>query len=165
MVPSRLPGVHPTWLIPPPCSSSLSFHDGGSQTLLRTKVSVQISRGIESLFGTRDENIRLLETGLRVRTQLLEDSLEIEGEEADVARAESILNDYVSLVREGHSFGNGDLNSFLRVVTEDPDVTLRDLVEEVGAEHPRGPRPVAPPARVRRTSRWPWPSRRCWRNA
>ena len=28
------------------------------------KLSVQISRGIESLFGTRDENIRILETGL-----------------------------------------------------------------------------------------------------
>jgi len=143
MVPSRLPGVNPTWLIPPPCSPSLSFHDGGSQTLLRTKVSVQISRGIESLFGTRDENIRLLETGLRIRTQLLEDSLEIEGEEADVARADSILNDYVSLVREGHSFGNGDLNSYLRVVTEDPDVTLRDLVLS-GRQRNFGKKSVAP---------------------
>ncbi len=44
------------------------------------KTSVKISRGIESLFGTRDENIRLLETGLNVKTQLLDDSLEIEGE-------------------------------------------------------------------------------------
>ncbi|HSB17318.1 MAG TPA: hypothetical protein VLE22_22900, partial [Bryobacteraceae bacterium] len=92
------------------------------------KVSVEISRGIESLFGTHDENIRLLETGLNVSTQLLEDCLEIEGEEANVARAERILEDYVSLVREGHTFANGDLNSYLRVVTEDPGVRLRDLV-------------------------------------
>ena len=33
------------------------------------KATVQVSRGIESLFGTRDENIRLLETGLNIRTQ------------------------------------------------------------------------------------------------
>ena len=45
------------------------------------KASVQISRGIESLFGTRDENIRLIENGLNVRTRLLNDSLEIEGDE------------------------------------------------------------------------------------
>jgi len=92
------------------------------------KVSVQISRGIESLFGTRDENIRLLETTLNVSTRLLNDSLEIEGEPSNVARAESILEDYVCLVKEGHVFGNGDLNSYLRVVTEDPQVTLRNLV-------------------------------------
>src|ERR1700730_16455081 len=90
--------------------------------------SVQIARGIESLFGTRDENIRLLETGLNVSTHLIENSLEINGEPADVQRAERILQDYVSLVREGTVFSNGDLHNYLRVVTEDPDVTLRALV-------------------------------------
>jgi phosphate starvation-inducible PhoH-like protein len=93
------------------------------------KSSVQISRGIESLFGTRDENIRLIENGLNVRTRLLNDSLEIEGEDASVARAQAIIADYVTLVREGHVFNNGDLNSYLRVVTADASTTLRSLVE------------------------------------
>jgi phosphate starvation-inducible PhoH-like protein len=92
------------------------------------KVSVQISRGIESLFGTHDENIRLLEAGLNVRTSLLDDCLEIEGSETEVARAGGILEEYVALVKEGHSFTNGDLNSYLRVVTADPEVSLRGLV-------------------------------------
>src|SRR5713226_526202 len=92
------------------------------------KASVPIVRGIESLFGTRDENIRLLESGLNINTQLIDDSLEIEGEPANVARAENILEDYVALVREGHVFNNGDLNSYLRVCTEDPEVSLRALV-------------------------------------
>ena len=34
------------------------------------KFSIQIARGIESLFGTRDENIRLLESELRLATRL-----------------------------------------------------------------------------------------------
>lgn len=92
------------------------------------KVSVQINRGIEPLFGTRDENIRLLESSLNVSTQLLDDSLEIEGDEASVARAEMILEDYISLVKEGYVFTNGDLNSYLRVVTEDPEISFRNLV-------------------------------------
>src|SRR5271169_2894012 len=92
------------------------------------KLSVQITRGIESLFGTRDENIRVLEDGLHVTASLLNDSLEIEGAEPDVIRAASILEDYVSLVKEGQSFTNGDLNSYLRVVTADPEVSLRSLV-------------------------------------
>jgi len=92
------------------------------------KATVEISRGIESLFGTRDENIRLLEDNLGILTRLNDGCLEIEGAEAGVARAESILADYVSLVAEGHTFSNGDLNSYLRVVTLDPEVSLRRLV-------------------------------------
>lgn len=90
--------------------------------------SVQIARGIESLFGTRDENIRLLESSLHVSTRLVDNSVEISGEDRSVARAEHILQDYVSLVQEGVVFTNGDLHNYLRVVTEDPEVTLRALV-------------------------------------
>lgn len=107
------------------------------------KASVQITRGIESLFGTRDENIRLIESGLKVSTRLIEDSLEIEGEPADVGRAQDILQDYASLVREGHIFNNGDLNSYLRVVTADPEVSLRALVSS-GRQRNFGKKLLAP---------------------
>jgi phosphate starvation-inducible PhoH-like protein len=108
------------------------------------KSSVQISRGIESLFGTRDENIRLLESELALRTRLIDgDSLELEGEEAQVHRAERILEDYVSLVKEGHIFNNGDLNSYMRVVTSDPNVSLRRLVES-GKSRSFGKKVLAP---------------------
>lgn len=108
------------------------------------KSSIQISRGIESLFGTRDENIRLLESGLGLRTRLTDDAaLEIEGEEPQVRRAEQIIEDYVSLVEEGHVFNNGDLNSYLRVVTSDANVTLRRLVQS-GKSRSFGKRVLAP---------------------
>jgi len=107
------------------------------------KASVQISRGVESLFGTRDENIRLIETGLKVNTQLIDNLLEIEGEPEAVLRAETILQDYVSLVREGHVFNNGDLNSYLRVVTEDPEVGFRALVQS-GRQRNFGKKMLAP---------------------
>ena len=113
------------------------------------KSSVQISRGIESLFGTRDENIRLLEEGLSVRTRLLNDSLEIEGEEAGVARATVILGDYAALMREGHQFNNGDLNSFLRVVTTDSEASLRSLVES-GKQRNFGKKMIAPKTMTQR---------------
>ena len=105
--------------------------------------SVQISRGIESLFGTRDENIRLIESGFRINTHLVDSSLEIEGEPADVARAENVLEEYVALVREGHVFNNGDLNSYLRVVTEDPEVSRRALVQS-GRQRNFGKKLLAP---------------------
>ena len=60
-----------------------------------------------------------------------------------MARAESILEDYVALVKEGHAFSNGDLNSYFRVLTEDREVTLRDLVAS-GRQRNFGKKPVAP---------------------
>jgi phosphate starvation-inducible PhoH-like protein len=107
------------------------------------KASVRISRGVESLFGTRDENIRLLESGLSIHAQLVDDKLEIEGEPSNVARAENILGDYTALVQEGHAFNNGDLNSYLRVVTSDPEVSLRTLVES-GKQRNFGKKILAP---------------------
>src|SRR5262249_50961997 len=105
--------------------------------------SVQISQGIESLFGTRDENIRLIETGLGVSTNLLDSFIEIQGDEPNVSRAERILEDYVALVREGHVFTNGDLNSYFRVITEDSEVSLRALVSS-GRQRNFGKKALAP---------------------
>jgi phosphate starvation-inducible protein PhoH and related proteins len=107
------------------------------------KVTVPISRGIESLFGTRDENIRLLETGLNVKTRLLHDVIEVEGEDPGAARAAQILADYFALVDEGQVFNNGDLNSYLRVVTGDAQVSLRRLVAS-GRQRSFGKKMLAP---------------------
>ncbi len=107
------------------------------------KTTVLVSRGIENLFGTRDENLRLLETGLQVHTALNSDALEIEGEPEAVSRAEGIVQDYFALVREGAVFKNGDLNSLLRVVTADPEVTLRSLFNS-GRQRSFGKKTLAP---------------------
>ena len=74
---------------------------------------------------------------------MLNDSLEIEGDDAAVARAAGILDDYVALMQSGHVFNNGDLNSFLRVVTADPDASLRRLVES-GKQRSFGKKIITP---------------------
>jgi phosphate starvation-inducible PhoH-like protein len=107
------------------------------------KLSVPLCRGIESLYGTRDENIRLLEAALQVRTRLLSDSLEVEGDPPGVERCGQILSDYADLIREGHVFVNGDLNSLLRVVTGDDGVSLRALVAS-GRQRNFGKKVLAP---------------------
>src|SRR5579872_4357271 len=107
------------------------------------KLSVQISRGIEALFGTRDENIRIVETGVNVSIRLMNEALDIEGEEPNVIRAASILEDYFALVKEGQSFAPNELNSYLRVVAEDPEVTLRSLVHS-GRQRNFGKKVLAP---------------------
>jgi phosphate starvation-inducible PhoH-like protein len=93
------------------------------------KRSIEISPNIATLFGTRDENLRVLEDGLNVAIDLHADALEIEGAARDVQRAEQVFADYQHLQRTGHQFSNGDLGSMLRLLVADPSATLRGLAE------------------------------------
>jgi len=107
------------------------------------KKHIEISTNIETLFGTRDENLHVLEDGLNVAIDLRSDSIELEGAARDVARAQQVFADYDHLQRSGFTFNNGDLNSLLRVLVTDPKATLRGLAE-AGRERSFGRRTVQP---------------------
>src|SRR6202158_6312894 len=107
------------------------------------KKSIGISPNIETLFGTRDENVRVLEDGLNITIDLRSNAIELEGAARDVARAEQVFADYESLQRSGYSFNNGDLNSMLRVLTADSTATLRGLAA-AGRQRSLGRRMVQP---------------------
>ena len=107
------------------------------------KKSIEISSNIETLFGTRDENLHVLEDGLNITIDLRSDSIDLEGAAKDVARAEQVFADYDYLQRSGYTFNNGDLNSMLRVVMSDPKTTLRGLAE-AGRQRAFGRRTVQP---------------------
>src|SRR5881398_3606589 len=107
------------------------------------KKSIEISANIETLFGTRDENLRVLEDGLNISIDLRSDSIEVEGSPSDVTRAQQVFTDYEHLQRSGFTFNNGDLNSMLRVLTADPKATLRGLAE-AGKQRSLGRRTVQP---------------------
>src|SRR5437879_13922762 len=107
------------------------------------KKSIAVGSNIETLFGTRDENLHVLEDGLNITIDLRSNGLEVEGAPRDVARAEQVFADDEGPPRSGYSFNNGDLNSMLRVVTTDPKVTLRGLAE-AGKQRSFGRRTVQP---------------------
>jgi phosphate starvation-inducible PhoH-like protein len=108
------------------------------------KKNIDISPNIETLFGTRDENLHVLEDGLNITIDLRSDSIELEGAARDVARAEQLFSDYEQLQRTGFTFNNGDLNSMLRVLVSDPTVSLRGLAEASKQRSFGGRRTVQP---------------------
>jgi phosphate starvation-inducible PhoH-like protein len=108
------------------------------------KKNIDISPNIETLFGTRDENLHVLEDGLNITIDLRSDSIELEGAARDVARAEQLFSDYEQLQRTGFTFNNGDLNSMLRVLVSDPSVSLRGLAEASKQRSFGGRRTVQP---------------------
>ncbi len=107
------------------------------------KKSIALTPSIDTLFGTRDENLHVLEDGLNVNIDLRSDRIELEGAPRDVARAEQLFADYEHLRKSGHQFVNGDLSSMLRVVVGDANATLRGLAE-AGRQRSFGRRTVQP---------------------
>ena len=93
------------------------------------KKALEITPNLEPLFGTHDENLRLLEDTLSVRIDLRSDAVQVEGSPEAVVRVQAIFADYEYLRRNGISLGNGELHGMLKLVTADPAVTLRRLAE------------------------------------
>ena len=93
------------------------------------KKSLQLTPGIEPLYGTRDENLRLMEDGLNVQIDLRSDSIQVLGEAAAVDRVEGIFSDFEQLRKQGVHPHNGELHALLKMVVADPTVTLRGLID------------------------------------
>jgi phosphate starvation-inducible PhoH-like protein len=93
------------------------------------KIALEITPNLEPLFGTRDENLRLMEDSLGVRIDLRSDAVHVEGPEAGVARVQRIFQDFEALRRQGVNPHNGELNGLLRLVVADPATTLRGLAD------------------------------------
>ena len=107
------------------------------------KASVKIERGIEELFGTYDANLKLLEQCLQVSTHLNDEYLEIEGGDLNVARAQRLVEEYVELVDNGVHIDAAELQAFLKILAQDPTVTLKGLAE-AGRPRTLGKKTITP---------------------
>src|SRR4051812_12321420 len=111
------------------------------------KKKIEITPNIESLFGTRDENLHILEDGLNVSINLHSDSVGIEGSTENVSRTEQVFLDFEHLRKAGFTFHNGDLGSMLRVMVADKTATLRGLAES-GKQRSQGVKRLVQPKSV-----------------
>src|SRR5260370_4010304 len=93
------------------------------------KKSLEITPGIEPLYGTHDENLRLLEDKLNVTIDLRSDAIQVTGEPDHVARVEQVFTDFDTLRKSGVNLHNGELNGMLKLVVADPATTLKSLVD------------------------------------
>ena len=91
--------------------------------------SVRIRKGVQALVGTYDGNLKLLERCFQVSAHLGEETLEIEGEEANVRRAQRLVEEYSELVEKGTRFESAEIEGYLRIMSQDPDATLKGLAE------------------------------------
>jgi phosphate starvation-inducible PhoH-like protein len=107
------------------------------------KSSVKVESGVRELFGTFDENLKLLEKYFGVSTHLTGEALEIEGSAENVDRTRRLVEDYSDLVDRGTHFAPAEVQSFLRILSEDPKATLKGLAD-AGRPRAFGKKTISP---------------------
>ena len=99
--------------------------------------------GIETLYGSLDENLRNLESALNVRLKTSGHDVVVEGGPDDVVRAERVLEQLGALLRDGYRFGRGDVKTAAQLIAHNPNVELQEYFLK-GSSRTAGRKQVAP---------------------
>ncbi len=99
--------------------------------------------GIETLFGSYDENLKHLESLFNVRIRTQGHDLLVEGDSPDLERVDRVVGQLSSLMRDGYKLSNADVKTASDLVAQDDAVDIRDHFLK-GSLTPAGKRRVAP---------------------
>ncbi|MBC7909105.1 MAG: PhoH family protein, partial [Pyrinomonadaceae bacterium] len=106
-------------------------------------------RGLETLFGVHDQNIKYLESLLDVRINARGQDLTVDGDPKDVQTVERILEDFSDLFTEGKTFTDKELREAFAQIAEDRAYSLRDYFTKARF-NPAGKKQVAPKSATQR---------------
>jgi phosphate starvation-inducible PhoH-like protein len=106
-------------------------------------------RGLETLFGVHDQNIKHLESLLDVQINGRGHNLSVDGDPKDVETVERILEDFSELFAEGRQFTDKELREAFAQIAEDRAYSLRDYFTR-SRFSPAGKKQVAPKSAMQR---------------
>lgn len=91
-------------------------------------VTIQVpDEGIETLFGSRDENLKQLERCCDVQIRTDGHELLVTGSALNIQRAERIVDGLVGLLRDGYHFSRDDVRRAALLVGQDLQIDLHDF--------------------------------------
>jgi phosphate starvation-inducible PhoH-like protein len=99
--------------------------------------------GIETLFGSYDENLKHLESLFNVRIRTQGHELLVEGDASDLERVDRVVGQLSSLMRDGYKLSNADVKTASDLVSQDSSVDLRNHFLK-GSLTAAGKRRIAP---------------------
>jgi phosphate starvation-inducible protein PhoH and related proteins len=82
--------------------------------------------GIETLFGSYDENLKHLESVFNVRIRTQGHELLVDGDSPDLDKVDRVLEQLSSLLRDGYKLSNADVKTASDLVAQNESVDLRD---------------------------------------
>ncbi|HSG38820.1 MAG TPA: PhoH family protein [Thermoanaerobaculia bacterium] len=83
--------------------------------------------GLDTLFGTQDENLRRIERTFGVTLTARGNELHINGDADKVAQVEHLLRELTALTEKGYRFRPGEVQTAIRVIAEAPETLLGDF--------------------------------------
>src|SRR5215510_2810825 len=99
--------------------------------------------GIETLFGSYDENLKHLESRFNVRIKTQGHELLVEGDTPSLDKVDRVVGQLASLMRDGYKLSNSDVKTASDLIAQDTTVDLRDHFLK-GSLTPAGKRRIAP---------------------
>src|ERR1041384_7798529 len=99
--------------------------------------------GIETLFGSYDENLKHLESRFNVRIRTQGHDLIVEGDSPHIDKVDRVGGQLASLMRDGYKLSNTDVKTASDLIAQDTTVDLRDHFLK-GSLTPAGKRRGAP---------------------
>src|SRR5215831_1870360 len=99
--------------------------------------------GIETLFGSYDENLKHLEALFNVRIRTQGHDLLVEGDSPALDKVDRVVGQLSSLMKDGYRLSNSDVKTASDLVAQDALVDLRDHFLK-GSLTPAGKRQVKP---------------------
>jgi phosphate starvation-inducible protein PhoH and related proteins len=106
-------------------------------------------RGLETLFGVHDQNIKYLESLLDVQINGRGQNVTVDGDPKDVETVEQILQDFSALFAEGRQFTDKEMREAFAQIAEDRAYSLRDYFTR-SRFSPAGKKQVAPKSAMQR---------------
>ena len=79
---------------------------------------------MDTLFGTRDENLKLIEHAFGVRLRARGNRATVEGDPGPTEQAEHLLSELSALAASGHRVRKRDVETAIRVLRESPGASL-----------------------------------------
>ncbi len=86
-------------------------------------------RGLETLFGTRDQNLKRIERAFGVRLAARGAELSIDGDSEPVAAVERLMQELSTLSERGFKFRQEDVRTAIRVAQQAPGQSLVDFFQ------------------------------------
>ena len=99
--------------------------------MIERSIAVDRIENIISVFGSFDQNVRLIESELGVTVTDRESELRISGEAENVMQAEKAVNGLLSLAAKGESIDSQNVRYILKLVQEGKEAQIDTLAEDV----------------------------------
>ena len=99
--------------------------------MIERTLPIDRMENVISVFGSFDQNLRIIETELGVRVTDRDDQLRISGEAEDVMAAEKAINGLLQLASRGEAIDAQNVRYILKLVSEGREAKISELSGDV----------------------------------